>query len=134
MYLPFPEMIGAFSIGLIDGAIVPEPFLSMGLANQAFVEFAPVGEFYPGHQISVLMLSGGLAGDEPTATRYLCAYLRGVRDFRDALIERTRQSDEVVEAIMRHTPIDDPALFEMIRYHLVARDGLPNIESIELDL
>lgn len=134
VYLPFPEMIGAFSVGLIDGAILPEPFLTFGLSANSFVEFAPVGEFYPGHQISVLLFSAALADDRATATRYLCAYLRGVGDFRDALIERNRPADRVIEAIMKHTPIEDPALFSVMRYHLVARDGVPNLDAIAADL
>lgn len=134
VYLPFPDMIGAFSVDLIDAAILPEPFLTAGLSANAFVEFAPVGEFYPGHQISVLLFSAALADDRPTATRYLCAYLRGVADFRDALIERNRPADRVIEAIMKHTPIEDPALFSVMRYHVVARDGVPNLEAIAADL
>jgi NitT/TauT family transport system substrate-binding protein len=134
VYLPFPEMIGAFSVDLIDAAILPEPFLTVGLSANAFVEFAPVGEFYPGHQISVLLFSAALADDRPTAARYLCAYLRGVADFRDALIERNRPADRVIEAIMKHTPIEDPALFSVMRYHLVARDGVPDLEAIAADL
>lgn len=134
VYLAFPDMIGAFAGGLIDGAILPEPFLSIGLAGGNFVEFATVGEFYPGHQISVLLFSEGLAGDRATATRYLCAYLKGVAEFRDALIERTIPPDEVVATIMAHTPIEDAGMFDAMRYHVVARDGIPNIEVITDDL
>ncbi len=134
VYLAFPDMIGAFAAGLIDGAILPEPFLSMGLAAGSFVELAPVGEFYPGHQISVLIFSEALASDRVTATRYLCAYLKGVADFRDALIERTTPPDEVVATIMAHTPIENADMFEVMRYHVVARNGIPSIEAITEDL
>lgn len=134
VYLAFPDMIGAFAGDLIDGAILPEPFLSMGLATGSFAEFAPVGDFYPGHQISVLIFSEALANDRATATRYLCAYLKGVAEFRDALIERTTPPDDVVETIMAHTPIEDAGMFDVMRYHVVARDGIPNIEVITDDL
>lgn len=134
IYLPFPEMVAAFTMDLIDAAILPEPFLSTGLANETFVELAAVGEFYPHHQISVLMFSGGMAADESVATRYLCAYLLGIRDFRNAFIDRTYPPEEMIQAVMRHTPIEDPALFDLMRYHEVAANGAPNLESIESDL
>jgi NitT/TauT family transport system substrate-binding protein len=133
-HLPFPEMIAALENGSVDGAITVEPFLSLGLAAGSFVQFAAVSEFYPSHQISVMLLSPQLADREELSVRFIRAYLRGVRDYRAALIERSVDATDVVEMIINHTPVEDHSLYDQMAYHDIDPDGMLNMESIENDL
>jgi ABC-type nitrate/sulfonate/bicarbonate transport system substrate-binding protein len=133
IHLQFPEMIAGFTSGNVDAAIVPEPFLSIGLASGVFVELAPVGAFYPEHQVSVLMFSGDFAERDDLATAYMCAYLRGTSHYLDAIATGT-VPDDLADVLIARTQLDDRALIARIRYHVADREGDLNRASIERDL
>lgn len=134
VHVPFPEMIAALASGAIDGAIIPEPFLTLGLEQGAFVEFASVGEFYPDHQVSVMFFSQQLAEDRDLSLRFLEAYLKGVRDYREALLLDLRDPAIVAAAVIKHIPLDDPAMLFEMRHHEIDENGLVNLASIASDL
>jgi NitT/TauT family transport system substrate-binding protein len=133
-HLAFPEMTAALANGSVDAAIVPEPFLTLGLDAGTFVALASIGAVLPGHQISVLLFSPGLAAREDVAERYLRAYLRGVADYRAALVDRTVDPTAVIDAIMAHAPIDDRTLFDRMAYHDIDADGTVDVDSLARDL
>jgi NitT/TauT family transport system substrate-binding protein len=133
-HLAFPHMVAALSGGRADAAIVPEPFLTLGSDAGAFTVLRSVGEILPGHQISVLLFSPDLLADEDVAVRYLRAYLRGVADYRAALVDGTVDPGPVIAAIMAHVPIEDRSLFDRMAYHDVDPGGAVDVDSLARDL
>jgi ABC-type nitrate/sulfonate/bicarbonate transport system substrate-binding protein len=131
--VPFPDMLPSLVNRNLDAAIVIEPFLALGLARGAFEVFKPVGDFYPDHQIAVLLYSPQFAAQREPAQRFMVAYLRGLRDFDDAFY-RDRGRAEVVDILARNTVVRDAALYAAMVPHRVDRNGQMNRESLAADL
>src|SRR5215212_760435 len=131
--VPFPDMLSSLANRNLDAAIVIEPFLALGLARGAFEVFKPVGDFYPDHQIAVLLYSPQFAAQREPAQRFMVAYLRGLRDFDDAFY-RDRGRAEVVDILARNTVVRDAALYAAMVPHRVDRNGQMNRDSLAADL
>jgi NitT/TauT family transport system substrate-binding protein len=133
-HVGFAHMIPALASGQVDAAIVPEPFLTLGRERGVFTVLRSVGEILPDHQISVLLFSPRLAADDDVAIRYLRAYLRGVADYRAALVDRTTAPGPVIDAITAHVPIEDRTLFDRMAYHDLDPAGMVDVTSLTRDL
>jgi ABC-type nitrate/sulfonate/bicarbonate transport system substrate-binding protein len=131
--VPFPEMVPALANRSLDLAIEIEPFLALGIARGAFAVFQPVGEFYPDHQVAVLLYAPQFAAQGDAARRFMVAYLRGLRDFDDAFYHDRGRAD-VVEILARNTVVRDAALYAAMVPHRVDRNGQVNRESLAADL
>ena len=131
--VPFPDMVAGFTNGSLDLGITIEPFLALGRARGVFDEFRPVGDFYPDHQVAVLLYAPPFAAQRDAANRFMVAYLRGLRAFDDAFY-RDIGRDEVVEILTRNTAVREPALYAAMVPHRVDRNGQVNRESLAADL
>jgi len=131
--VPFPDMVPALANRTIDLAVEIEPFLALGIARDALQVFRPVGDFYPDHQVAVLLYSPQFAAQRDQAQRFMVAYLRGLRDFDDAFA-RNRGRAEIVDILTRNTVVRDAALYAAMIPHRVDRNGQVNRESLANDL
>jgi ABC-type nitrate/sulfonate/bicarbonate transport system substrate-binding protein len=131
--VPFPDMLPALANGSLDAGITLEPFLALGQARNAFEVFHPVGDFYPDQQIAVLLYSPQFAGQTDAASRFMVAYLRGLRDFADAFY-RDVNREQIVDVLARNTVVQDRALYTAMIPHQVDRNGQLNREGLAADL
>jgi NitT/TauT family transport system substrate-binding protein len=131
--VPFPDMLPALANRSLDAAITLEPFLALGLARNVFGVFHPVGDFYPNQQIAVLLYAPQFAAQTDVASRFMVAYLRGLRAFDDAF-NREVGRDEVVDVLARNTVVQDRALYAAMVPHQVDRNGQLNREGLAADL
>jgi NitT/TauT family transport system substrate-binding protein len=133
--LAFPDMPAAFASGAIDGAILIEPFVSRIVADGSGVVLAREDEYYPDHQVGVVYFSDPFATERAdVARRFTVAYLKAVREYNDAF----RKGDaarraEVVQALVKHTTVKDPALYERMTMPGLNPDGEVNVESLRED-
>jgi NitT/TauT family transport system substrate-binding protein len=133
--LPFPDMPAAFASGAIDGAILIEPFVTRIDSDGNGVVLAREDEYYPDHQVGVVYFSDPLATERPeVARRFMVAYLKAVREYNDAF----RKGDAalraaVVQALVKHTTVKDPALYERMIMPGLNPDGEVNVESLRED-
>ena len=92
---------------------------------------------YPGHQISTVLYSSQFAARKDIATRFMRAYLRGLRDYNDA-VENARLVGEKGEAIIavltEYSLIKDPAVYRRMSVNACDPDGKVNRDSLEFDL
>ncbi len=110
--LPFPETLPAFANGAIDAAFVADPFASIAEAQGVAAQVAPMGDLYPGMPGNVLTISPVFAAREPEAARrYITAHLRGQRDYYRAIQRDEGGRDEIIQILMKYTPIQDPRLY-----------------------
>ena len=107
--------------------------VALGIARDALQVFRPVGDFYPDHQVAVLLYSPQFAAQRDQAQRFMVAYLRGLRDFDDAFA-RDRGRAEIVDILTRNTVVRDAALYAAMVPHRVDRNGQVNRESLANDL
>jgi NitT/TauT family transport system substrate-binding protein len=57
------------------------------------------------------------------------AYLRGLRDYYKAFVKNEGDRGPVVAALVNHTPIKDPNMFNVIGMHSVDPNGTLNVET-----
>jgi NitT/TauT family transport system substrate-binding protein len=128
----FPDMIPAFSNKAIDAAYYQEPFTTIA-ANQGVAVRGPIGyDIYPDQQIAVVLFGAKMTADKELSLHYLRAYLRGVRDYVKALIQKDKPSfDQVVPILIQHTTVKDPMLFDKAIPSGLKPDAIPNVESMK---
>jgi NitT/TauT family transport system substrate-binding protein len=130
--MPFPDMNAALANGAVDAAMVTEPFVTQGTEQGISQQVKCGEELNPGRQYAMLVYaphfveSGRAAGE-----RLMVAYLRGVRDYTDAM-RKGIGKDALIDVLVRHAPAD-PALYRRMRSVDLDPDGRPNRASIAFD-
>ncbi len=137
VFLPFPQHLPAFSNKAIDAAISAEPSITTMVRAGVAVRFAGLDDFYPVQQTAMLLINGKFAEDRPTVTKFLKAYLRGVRAY-DATLKDGKiagpGADAMIQDISEMTGIKDASLLKLMVPVFIDPDGQVNRPSIETDL
>jgi NitT/TauT family transport system substrate-binding protein len=130
--LPFPDMPPALASGAIDGALIIEPFLTRVEADGTAVVWKREDEYYPNHQIALMYYSEPFATERAdVARRFMVAYLRGVRDYNDGFRKGdAARRQEAVAALVKHTAVKDPALYERMAMPALHPDGEMHVDSL----
>jgi NitT/TauT family transport system substrate-binding protein len=121
--ISMPDTAAAMANGSVDAVFTFEPFLSNLVNSGTAVVLRSGHEVFPGHHVSVVMFAPSFA-DEQTdvARRWMVAYLKGVRDYNAAFVER-RGLDEAAEVFVRYLPIKDPAVYRTMGVPLLRPDA-----------
>jgi NitT/TauT family transport system substrate-binding protein len=131
--LPFPDMNPALANRAIDAAFQSEPLLSTALQQGIAVRVVGSDEIYPNQQLGIVAYGAAFMREQPAAAqRFMVAYLRGLRDFVDAF-SRGRDRAVVVQALIHHTPVKDPAAYDRMIPTGFNPDGYMNVESMAAD-
>jgi NitT/TauT family transport system substrate-binding protein len=131
--LPPPELAAAMTNGAIDAALIQEPFSSRLVQAGASVRWRSVGDINPHHQATVLLYAPGFPPRDPdAATRFLVAYLRGVRDYLVAM-QGGGDPMPIYEILAEYTAVKDLNLYATLAPNVYAPDGRPNRASLEAD-
>ena len=138
VFMGFPQHILALQNKAVDAAMTTEPSATRAVQSGAAVRVMGDDEIYPGHQLAVVLYGGGFAKSRPEiARRFMRAYLKGVRDYNDAL-EAGRlagpNAGEVIAILTRSTAIKDPGVFRAIHAQGCNPDGRVNEPSLRNDL
>ena len=136
--LGFPQQFAALQNKGIDGAILNEPFLSLGIRQGFIVRDPRDAEIYPDHENAVLLYGEPFVERQPEAAyKFMRAYLRGVRDFNDALEEghiAGPNAEEVIKILIAYTAVKDPAVHRETSPSALDPDGTVNVASLKKDL
>jgi NitT/TauT family transport system substrate-binding protein len=135
IYLGFPQHISAFTNGGIDASLTVEPALSSIVKAGKAVRFLGVDEFYPDFQTAVVFYSEKFAKERPDeARKFMRAYLRGARDYNDALQDghlTAPAADGVIPILTEYSFIKDPAVYRAITSHYVDPNGEVNVAALK---
>ena len=136
--LGFPQQYAALLNKAIDGAILNEPLLSQGLTKGVLVRDARDTEIYPDHQVAVLLYGGPFIEKQPgAALKFMRAYMKGIRDYNDALKDghlAGPNAEEIIKILIDNTEVKDPAIYRSTSPSAVDPDGKVNVASLEKDL
>jgi NitT/TauT family transport system substrate-binding protein len=122
--MPFNEMAGALSKGVIDVAFMVQPFATVVEENGVAMPIADLADFFPGHMTSNLFYSDVFIRNRPkVAERFMNGFLKGQRDFYHAAIKKSESLEEIVELVGRYLPVEDKKLLKL---GLSAQDPPPN--------
>ena len=138
VFMGFPQHVLALQNKAVDAAMTTEPSATRAVQSGSAVRVMGDDEIYPGHQLAVVLYGGGFAKGRPEiARRFMRAYLKGVRDYNDAL-EAGRlagpNAGEVIAILTRSTAIKDPDVFRAIHAQGCNPDGRVHEPSLRNDL
>ena len=135
--LSMPQQVAAFANGAVDASFLPEPFLRAAIASGSVVQMTPVSKMRDNDVTGVIIYSDALVNNRPdVATRMTKAYIRGLRDYVDALAGGRLAgpgSDEVVDIIAKYSVVKDKNVLRQIVPHYVDPDGAVGVESLAAD-
>jgi NitT/TauT family transport system substrate-binding protein len=128
--MPFPDTLVALGGGSIDAVVMPEPFGTIAELRGLAARVRDAGEVIPGGQVAVMSFSERFASERPeVAKRWAVAYLRGARDYMDAM-ELGRDREAVVALLAQMSGLD-AGLIERAGYGAVRRDGRVDAAALE---
>jgi len=124
-------MLAALSNGSIDAVLPIEPTVTAILQQGSGVIFARTDKYEPNEQFAVLLYSPAFAKNADLATRFMVAYLKGVRDFNDAANKGTNKAE--IMAILQKATKQDAATTAKVVLPGYNPDGKFNLESLASD-
>ncbi len=137
VHMSFAQMVLALTNKAVDAALPAEPQATQAIEAGA-IKIVSDDEIYPDHQISAVLFSGQFAKKDPAlATRFLKAYLRGVRDHNDSLVDGKfagPKGDAVVEILTEYSLVKDPAVHRSFVLSAINPDGKLDVPSMKQDL
>jgi NitT/TauT family transport system substrate-binding protein len=133
----YPQHVSALQNGAVDASVTTEPSLTQAL-EQGIAVRLPGEDAYPNQQVAVLLYGGEFIKKQPdVARRFMVAYLKGVRDYNDALKDGRftgSAADEVVKIIAQDSNVKDAALIRKMTANGCNPDGRVNEASLRTDL
>jgi NitT/TauT family transport system substrate-binding protein len=135
-HMSFTQQAIALQNKAVDLALPAEPQATTAMSLGA-VKILGDDEVYPNHQISAVIYGGAFARKQDVATKFLRAYIRGVRDFNDALQDGKfagPRGDEVVSILTQYSLIKDPNVHRSFVQSNIRPDGHLDRASLAEDL
>ena len=137
VYMPFPQHVLALRNHAVDASITTEPSATEAIGSGAAVRLS-VADVYPDHQLAVVLYGGDFVKKNPAvAMKFMRAYIRGARDYNDALKQGRlagTNADEVIGILTQYTSIKDPAVYRKMTPNGVNPNGSLNMASLRKDL
>ncbi|MBI2849182.1 MAG: ABC transporter substrate-binding protein [Chloroflexi bacterium] len=123
VHLAAPETAVAFEKKAIDVAMVVEPTPTLiekaGTAFKWMYQEDPIGPL----QVAIVMYSQDWAKkNDALAKRFMVAYVKGLRDYYDAMVRKPIRK-EVVDIGMKYTTMKDAAQYDQVAWSNVQPDG-----------
>lgn len=129
--MSFPDMIIALANGSLDAAYLNEPFITDAIERGVAVVHKRVDEFHSNAQAGVLLYSPAFAQNTDPATRFMVAYLKGVRRFNDAFGKRDAQARaEVIDILAESTALKSKALYDKVVMPGLHPNGTINVADL----
>ena len=138
VYLSFPQMVTALENKAVDVAFLTEPGVTTAETRGIAQRIASDDEMFPNHQIAVTLNSEKfIKANRDAAVRYMRAFLRGTRDYTDAVNDGRLNgpaAEEIIAILTEYSLIKDAAIYRRIRVNYCDPDGRLNVVSLEKDL
>lgn len=138
VYMGMSQQVAAFEGKTLDAAIMIEPYATALEKSGTAVHVALTEDVYPGAEISLAFFGEKFASQRAdVARRYMKAFIRGVRDYNDAIDKGywrdTPKAREVLAIFARGVGMSEAALRET-RPQASNPDGAVSMAALERDL
>ncbi|MFS0823097.1 ABC transporter substrate-binding protein [Bacillus sp. 1P02SD] len=132
--IPLSNMGVALSTGAIDAAQMVEPALTSAVEEGFGKVLVRDDEFWPDHMIGALMYAETFAKKTDIAERFMVAYLKGIRDYDEAFVDKNEEKrKEVIDILMKHGKIEDPSIYDKMVMAGLSPNGELNLDTMEED-
>jgi len=135
--LAFPDHLVALQNKSVDAGATIEPIATLAVAGGHAVEIMRDDQIYPNHQIATLIYAEDFAKKRDLATRFMKAYVRGIRFYLKGLKDGRltgETADEVIDILTEYTPQKNKDLLRRITPTGMDPDGKVNTESLQRDV
>jgi len=127
--MPFPQINTAFAGKAIDAGFQLEPLVSAAVTQGLAVRFKGHDEITPNRQNGVFVFSEQFAARTDVARAWMVAYVRGLRDYNDAIL-KNKDKEFVIQTLMTSTTVKDRATYDRMVLPGIHPEGEVNVESI----
>lgn len=131
--LSYAEMNIALKTKSIDATIQLEPYLTKALLDGIAVKVASAADVHPKQQSAVLFYSPQFMAQKEKATRFLAAYIKGVRLYNQSLKD-PKIRNQVVTSLKKSIKIEDPAVWEKMIPIGLEDSGKINLQALNEDI
>jgi NitT/TauT family transport system substrate-binding protein len=136
--LSFGDLLVALTNGSLDAAMLAEPWVTKALEGGNAVRLIQGDVIAPDHMMTSIIYGGPFMKNKPDAAKkFMIAYLKGVRYYRDVLNNghiSGSKSDDVIAILTKYTGTKDPNIYRTITPNGVDPSGRVNMESLKRDL
>jgi NitT/TauT family transport system substrate-binding protein len=130
--MAWPNMAPGMETKAIDGGMVVEPFATQFAAKNISFPFKRAADFMksPPLEVSVVLYSKGWTDKNPDqAKAFTLAYLKGVRDYVDAMKGGPERA-EVVDICIKYTSLKDKAMYDKMQWSYMDPNGEISFEGL----
>ena len=122
--MAWPNMAPGMETKALDGGMVVEPFATQFAAKNISFPFKRAADFMkPALEVSVVLYSKGWTDKNPDqAKAFTLAYLKGVRDYVDAMKGGPKRA-EVVDICVKYTSLKDKAMYDKMQWSYMDPNG-----------
>jgi len=126
------DMGTALANGSIDAGLPIEPFVTQIAEKGIGVIWKHNDEVVPRQQVAVMLYSPRFASYKPgLAKKFMLAYVKGARYYNDAFVKKDPDKKrEVVQILIRNTPVKDPALYDKMAMPGINPNGRVNTDAL----
>jgi len=122
--MAWPNMAPGMETKALDGGMVVEPFATQFSAKNISFPFKRAADFMkPALEVSVVLYSKGWTDKNPDqAKAFTLAYLKGVRDYFDAMKGGPKRA-EVVDICVKYTSLKDKTMYDKMQWSYMDPNG-----------
>ena len=128
--MSFADSIAAMNNKVVDGGFMIEPLIAAASKQNVARILVLGGSVEAGAHLAVLVFSPEFARQSDAASRFMIAYLRGARDYRDAFILK-KQQDAAIEILTKYLPVKDPEVWKSAYPQYTDVNGALNVADIK---
>jgi len=130
--MPFVDMAAAYANKNIDASTYIEPYITDGVAK-GLVSIYQRGDVYaPYQQVALVQFAPAFAKKTDLATRWMTAYLKGVRVYNDAFAKKDATvRAEVVDILAGSTIMKDKTLYDKMGLPGLNPNGTVNLNDLK---
>jgi NitT/TauT family transport system substrate-binding protein len=128
--IPFTNINAAFGGKTVDAAFQIEPFTTAAVGAGLAVRFKGLDEITPYDSAGFLVMSEAFAARTEVAQAWMVAYLRGIRDYMDAVDKGGRAKEDIIKILIDNTRIKDRAVYDKMVMPAFHPNGDIDPESI----
>jgi NitT/TauT family transport system substrate-binding protein len=131
--MSFPDIVAGLGSGAIDAATLIEPLVTVAVDKGFAVVWKRADEIYPSQQYAALIYGPGITKRPDVATRFMMAYLKGVRFYNDALSGKAPRS-ELIGILTKNTTVKNAALYDKMALPGLDPNGKLNTAGMAEDM
>lgn len=128
--MPFPNMPAAIGNNAIDAAVLIDPITEGAVKRGLVARWIGFDEVWPGHTAAIIFYAPHFLKDQDKSTRFMIAYLKGVRDYYDAYLSGDKAKAAAMNAFLESIDYKHKALLSWFPMPYIDPDGAVDRTSL----